>query len=234
MKKVLRLSSVLLYLAALTLLVLYTVSDIQTVMPPLKRLAMLACVCIALYCGSYLLSATANRKTACKTMKCTFLVFFILYVILLVTLVLFDSYFGRSGVSRFELWNTDSLKDYISTSINLIPFKTIYEYIHSTFVTADISERGFITNIFGNLAAFASFAFFLPLLFNKINTFKKFITTMLCVVITAELLQFILLTGSCDIDDIIINVTGAVIMYGILNISIVNKAVAKITKAEHS
>lgn len=59
------------------------------------------------------------------------------------------------------------------------------------------------------------FAFFLPLLFKKQNNFKTFLLTMICIVIGIELLQFITMSGSCDIDDVILNVSGSLIMYEI-------------------
>ena len=51
---------------------------------------------------------------------------------------------------------------------------------------------------------------------------------MIIIVLAIELLQFITLSGSCDIDDIILNVSGALIMYAILKIKDVNNLIKNI------
>ena len=52
---------------------------------------------------------------------------------------------------------------------------------------------------------------------------------MLIIVVIVEILQFILLTGSCDIDDVILNVLGACVAYKLFNIKIIKNVIAKIT-----
>lgn len=42
----------------------------------------------------------------------------------------------------------------------------------------------------------------------KINNTKKFLISILCVTLGIELVQFATFTGSCDIDDIILNTFG--------------------------
>ena len=46
--------------------------------------------------------------------------------------------------------------------------------------------------------------------------------------ICIELAQFISFSGSCDIDDLILNVLGAIILYGILRIKSVNNLIRNI------
>ena len=55
------------------------------------------------------------------------------------------------------------------------------------------------------------------------------IITMLIMVIFIEILQFVLLTGSCDIDDVILNVLGACIAYKVFNAKIIKNFITKIT-----
>ena len=56
------------------------------------------------------------------------------------------------------------------------------------------------------------YGLFIPLMFNKINKYYKFLILMVILVVGIELLQFITLSGSCDIDDLILNVTGSSIV----------------------
>ena len=52
---------------------------------------------------------------------------------------------------------------------------------------------------------------------------------MICIVFIIELFQIILLTGSFDVDDIILNVFGACVLYLMLHAKFINKIVNKIT-----
>ena len=116
--------------------------------------------------------------------------------------------------------------NYISNSLNIIPFKTIIEYIKAFDSLLD--TRAVMTNLLGNIIACMPFAFFLPLLFKKQNNIKRFTITMIVIVLLIELLQFVTLSGSCDIDDIILNVSGALIMYAVLKIKSVNNLIKNI------
>lgn len=51
---------------------------------------------------------------------------------------------------------------------------------------------------------------------------------MICIVIGIELLQFITMSGCCDIDDVILNVMGALVMFGILRIKSINQLIRNI------
>ena len=68
-----------------------------------------------------------------------------------------------------------------------------------------------IQNIVGNLLAFMPLSFYLPYFFHKMLDIKRFIITVSGLIITVELLQFILKVGSLDIDDFILNIIGALI-----------------------
>lgn len=186
------------------------------VLPPFARLALLGVTCICTYFGSLILSKHSAEPQ--KIMRTTFWFFFGLYLMLLVTLVCFDSYFGRVGFDLLSKWNSQALATYFKESFNITPFKTILNFVLAPFNGSNISARAIITNIFGNLAAFSPFAFFLPLLFKRLKKFSNFLMAMIAIVTVVELLQFALLTGCCDIDDLILNVGGAAILFGILKI----------------
>ena len=55
---------------------------------------------------------------------------------------------------------------------------------------------------------------------------------MICIVVGIELLQFITISGCCDIDDVILNVLGSLIMFVILRISSINKFLRNIVLLE--
>ena len=56
-------------------------------------------------------------------------------------------------------------------------------------------------------------AFFLPLLFKKQSKFKNFVITNVLIVLCIEITQLLTASGSCDIDDIILNTLGGMCGY---------------------
>jgi len=137
---------------------------------------------------------------------------------------------GRNGFNAFT-WTQERLDIYIDNSLNLIPFKTIIEYAQKIF-TSLLDTSTIFLNLFGNVACLMPLALFIPMLFKKIDTTKKFLISILCVTFGIEIIQFITFTGSCDIDDIILNTLGAFIMYKILNIQDVKNLVRNILLLE--
>lgn len=69
---------------------------------------------------------------------------------------------------------------------------------------------------------------FLPLLFKKQNKLKNFILTNIAIILTIESLQFLSLSGSFDIDDLILNLLGALLIYRLYKIRKINQLVNKI------
>ena len=127
---------------------------------------------------------------------------------------------GRNGLTHAH-WSREIFNNYIHNFLNVIPFKTIIQFIRA--FNGSINKRIIMFNLLGNIVACMPFGFFLPLLFKKQNSIKRFIFTMIIIVLIIEILQFITLSGSCDIDDIILNVAGALMVYAILKIKYVRK-----------
>lgn len=232
MKKFARLPASVFYLISGLCFVMYLFFNLNNriLIPPITRLILLCIIYIFAYLGSRLFSKTTSKECAFKIMKITFSFFFVIYICTLIDLVLFDKYFGRAGLSIVKLWRSDNIRFYLRNSFNVIPFKTIYEYFYGAFVGFDISISSAITNILGNIIAFAPFAFFLPLFFKRYKSIKTFVFTILTIVLFIEILQFVLLTGSCDIDDVILNVVGALFTYEILNIPLIQRRLKKFTQ----
>lgn len=107
----------------------------------------------------------------------------------------------------------------VRMNINLVPFRTIYGSIyvivHRTNPCLIPHE---ILSLLGNFALFMPFGYFIPLLFGKYRVFVKFILLTLAVLLSIETLQVLTLRGSFDVDDILLNLTGAVIGFFIAGI----------------
>jgi glycopeptide antibiotics resistance protein len=151
-----------------------------------------------------------------KTVRKSVWAVFIFYAVNLVIL-LFLSY----GRTRTNFLNSDmNYRIYFRNYTNFIPFKAIIETFNAL---AHGNLRYVIIITLGNIFAFAPMAFFIPVLFKRINSFKRFAFLMMAMIISVECLQFITMTGSMDIDDFILNFSGAIIMYIIIKLKFFNK-----------
>ncbi|PKM52389.1 MAG: VanZ family protein [Firmicutes bacterium HGW-Firmicutes-7] len=127
---------------------------------------------------------------------------FFLYLFYLAYVLFLSPSFGRTlGVPR---------------EYNLSPFKTISNYI---IYRSYVNPKTLIINIIGNIVAFMPMGFFVPILFRNKRTFLKVIIFSALVSLVVELLQYKLVVGSFDIDDIILNTVGGAIGYIIFNLT---------------
>ena len=148
-------------------------------------------------------SINVNKITA------TFTKFiFVFYLITMLTVMYGDATFVRNkGYSI-------SWKDYLH-SVNLIPFKTIFGYLIG--LTNNTNRDIALANLIGNILAFAPMGFFLPTLYRKLRKFLIFFIIMLVILILIELIQLLTMLGICDIDDVILNIVGALIVWKFCN-----------------
>ena len=125
---------------------------------------------------------------------------FAYYVWVLANMLFFDAAFGR-GMG--------------GGGVNLEPLHTIRSYLL-------VYERGnypldiIFINLAGNLAAFAPMAVFLPALFRSQRNILVFFVTIVLLVAAVEAVQLVTGTGSCDVDDLILNAAGAMAVWIVL------------------
>ena len=150
---------------------------------------------------------------------------FLLYTLMVIDFTLINDSFGRS-ISNIFLTDKSEVKEYLSQKINLVPFATIRLFMDA-YRDSTLDIYSVLQNILGNLCVFMPFAFFVPVIFKKINSALRFFGVIAAGVLCIEALQLIFLTGSADIDDFILNVSGAMIAYGILSITKANAMVNK-------
>lgn len=106
------------------------------------------------------------------------------------------------------------LEQYAKQAVNLVPFKTIRNYWHMVRQYGiNGGNRIWWQNLVGNLVLFAPMGCLLPLLFPGFRTFVRTFLFTMFVVICVEGLQLITFTGSCDVDDLILNMAGCVAGY---------------------
>ena len=166
------------------------------------RLVLLCMSCGFLWLGGFLLTKRSGNN---RPMKINLRIFLTLYLLLFATLTLFDPLWGRNG--GFVIWNKELFEMYVQNSLNLVPFKTVLQYFYRGTVNQ------FVVNVVGNLVCLMPLGILLPLNFEKQRKTGIFLMTCALIVSAVEILQFATLSGSCDIDDLILNVGGAFLIY---------------------
>ena len=229
-KKKYKLITIILYLLSLFILLFC----IKTRLTPNvylytnTRLKLILIVCLLIYINGYILVKKLNYNK--RILILNLLIYFLIYTFTICALTLFDQIYGRQGFVIIE-WNKTLIASYMKYSFNIVPFKTIKLFTNG-YMRGIVSFKNFSINIFGNLCAFMPYGVFLPLMFKNMNRFINFLLTMIIIVVIIELLQFITLSGSCDIDDLILNVLGSSIIYFIFKIKFINKFIHKIVLYE--
>ena len=145
-----------------------------------------------------------------KARKIFTLIVFIFYIMILVNML----FYNRMRIRRFNAAETANATQYIRWSINLIPFKTIGKYINA-FISGSLNKWIIIENLLGNILIFAPMGILLPCIFQGLRKFKRYLITMLVILISVEAIQLLTHAGICDIDDVILNLFGSVLFYGI-------------------
>ena len=154
-------------------------------------------------------------------------ILFIIYLLLLITILFLNNEYRMRG---YEDINTFS-KEHCETS-NIIPFATIIDYI-SKLLSNNISTSIVIINFATNLLLFAPMGFFIPILFkNKIKNIKQFGIIIIVITMFVEILQFMTYRGSTDVDDIILNTIGAIIVYMLMKTKFIKKFLKKVIDIE--
>lgn len=206
------------YAISLLVLLLYAFAELypRVRLNPAGRVLMLVLCCGFTYLGSRLLSRAYPDKVY-RIMKCTFAGYFVLYLGLLLNFTLFDPMFSRMGISQTIFSDPYYLNYYLQNELNLLPFTTISDCIQS-YLNHTQSLSVVVLNLAGNFVAFMPMALFLPLLVKACKKLLPFALVTAGAVIVVELLQFIFAVGICDIDDLILNVMGAIAAYAVLHI----------------
>ena len=100
---------------------------------------------------------------------------------------------------------------------NLIPFRQKLQDLSYYHSMSAFERWNFLTDLLGNIGLFVPLPFFLLLFFKIKETWK---TVLIAAVISGgvEITQYFFRIGIADIDDIILNILGAIIGAGILKL----------------
>ena len=115
----------------------------------------------------------------------------------------------------YQVGSTERELYFKSRNIHLIPFESTYHSlklaITNNFGPPHKAHYRYITarNIVGNILLFFPWGFLAPLLFYYFQSITKILLSTFMLSVCAELLQFILVIGVADVDDVIFNSIGA-------------------------
>ena len=192
------------------------------------RAVLLLLICALFYCGTYLYAERTGNKQSLRRLM---LLFFALYLYLLVNLTLLDRSLGR-GTHTANVTSREKRAYYLERFVNFVPFQSIWEVYIQGFLHGYVNSYYMLLNLLGNLSALTPFAFFLPYFFKTQRKWYVFLPTMLVTVSLIETLQLLFMVGSCDVDDLILNVGGAFLMFWLLRISMMQRLIKKLTGIE--
>ena len=159
---------------------------------------------MVLYAG-----ASGDEKKNARMVKATLIILFLFYLVALAGTL----FFSRIHPSTFRQ-DRAAYMARLDDMINLEPGRTIRRYIGTL-------RRGVITgvslsNLAGNVLLFMPMAFFLPCLFPRMRSFWRFPLYMLILLLAVESMQLLLGCGACDVDDVILNLFGTLLMFAIV------------------
>lgn len=134
------------------------------------------------------------------------LAFFALYCLVMLWLLFIRGRFVQQlSLASFsgEYWK------WVGWSVNLTPFHTISEFLATLASRDDYLARHAFVNLAGNVVMFLPLGVFLPLLFGKLRRYWRFLLVCALAIVLIEAAQALLLVGSADVDDLILNLCGA-------------------------
>lgn len=100
--------------------------------------------------------------------------------------------------------------------LNLKPFDTLRRFLWVLQYSGDAEQlRHAVVNLGGNVIMFVPLGFFAPCIWEKMGKFGWHFLAMLLTIFAIELLQLATNLGSCDVDDLILNLVGTTIGFGL-------------------
>lgn len=200
--------------AAVFCLNLYVELSPRYVVGPEWKLAFAAAFALPLALAFFFGVPRAARQ---KRRHDFWLILFWYYLWVLLNVLFFDNAFGRGFAP-----------DPTFSAVNLEPLRTIRNYLLA-YGYGNISLRLTVLNLAGNVVAFAPMGFFLPALFRWQRSIFFYTATLALAISAVEITQIYSGAGSCDVDDLILNLAGALVVYLICRIPPIWRHVCSVT-----
>ena len=133
--------------------------------------------------------------------------------------IVFCLYGALMLILLFDRAGYDPSKPYAEQlQYNLVPFETIRLFWRLLQSGSPGLRRHAVINLVGNVVMFIPLGFLLPKVSPRQRRLWRTLLTTALIIVLVEMLQLFSLRGSCDVDDLILNVLGAAIGYGVYRI----------------
>ena len=103
--------------------------------------------------------------------------------------------------------------DRVLEMVNLVPFKTVRRYLRLLDSRALVFIRLAVVNLFGNIFMFVPLGLLIPAAYPRTARWWKVLSITAGVIAAVEITQMLTLLGTCDIDDLLLNLLGAAMGY---------------------
>jgi glycopeptide antibiotics resistance protein len=160
-----------------------------------------------------MVSSMPDKRQRYKIMR-GFVFFLFAFYILVIGNMLLRIRLGSGGITFpfIDLVKENGLSKMLKLNTNLVPGHSIRLYIRA-YQNGTLSNREILANLAGNLVLFIPMGLFLPDLFVWMRRLLPFLVVMTLILIGVEVSQLLMMTGSLDVDDIILNLAGALLGY---------------------
>ncbi len=101
-------------------------------------------------------------------------------------------------------------------NLNLRPFETVQRYLR--LLNGDYGWELWwhaAVNLAGNVVLFVPLGFLTPMLWQGFRPAWRCVLWCAAIIVAVELTQLVTLVGSCDVDDLILNLLGVLLGYGL-------------------
>ncbi|MCM1052609.1 MAG: VanZ family protein [Ruminococcus sp.] len=212
-QKLLFIASILGYLGAFIIAILYFLSIInpRIFIDVEHEFIYVAFFTTFLYIGSLLLSKYKQNN---KPMQIFLKIIFAVYIIVMINLTLFAGF--RNNGSFITIFTYLNKLDFIKETVNLIPFNTVMHFIKG-FLNDTLDLSIVFYNLIGNIICLMPLGLFLPRIFKKFKKFRNYALAVFLASLFIETSQLLTVSGYFDIDDIILNTLGALIVFPLFN-----------------
>lgn len=131
---------------------------------------------------------------------------FIIYLLFLTYFLFFSERYGRTSVEGRQI------------RYNLVPFVEIRRFVS---FREQLGAEAVFLNVAGNILAFIPFGLLLPIILRPMRKGIRVVIWGFLFSMSIELLQMLTRVGSFDVDDLLLNTTGALL--GLILFRICNK-----------
>ena len=104
-------------------------------------------------------------------------------------------------------------------NFNPVPMKTVLRFCRILAGDFPVElKRHAVINLVGNIVLFVPLGFFPSLLWRRFRPLWRCILLCGGIIVCVELAQFVTRLGSCDVDDLLLNVVGICMGYGLMRL----------------